>query len=94
MWFKNTCLWIEDKWAKFEAWVASWMPGLKTKIVSGLGAVGGLAAYLQEYISGLPLNKFMTGTQIALASAVLFSLTFWFRGLGDRVNARVPGSNS
>lgn len=94
MWLKKTLTWVEDKWARFEAWVASWMPGLKTKVVAGLGVVGTVASQLQEYITGLPLSEFMNGTQIAIATGLLFTLTFWFRGLGDRVSARVSGSNT
>lgn len=76
--------WIKNTWDKFEAWVASWMPGFKTQTVSALGAIGSLAAVLQEYVTGLPLSTFMTGTQITIATAVLFSLAFWFRRLADR----------
>jgi len=87
--FKQACLWIEDKWNKFEAWVASWMPGLKTKVITGLGAIGSLAATLQEFVTGLPITTFMTATQLTAVTLVLFVLSFWLRGLGDRVNARV-----
>jgi hypothetical protein len=90
MWLKSLCTWIETKWATFEAWVASWAPGAKTRIVSGLGALGMAAASMQEYISGLtglPGNV-VSGTQIAVTSLVLFTLAFWLRGIGDRVQAR------
>ncbi len=93
MWFKTICLWIEDKWNKFEAWVASWMPSLKTRTVSGLGAIGFAAGNLQEYVSQLPLSTFMTVTQVAWLSVVLLTLTFWLRGLNDRVNVRTSPSN-
>ena len=82
---------IKADWNAFESWVASWMPGLKTKVVSGLGALGSLAAVGQEYITGLPLSEFMTGTQIAIATAVLFTLTFWLRGISSRVGT--PSTN-
>lgn len=78
---------IKDTWNKFEAWVHSWMPGFKTLITTGLGAVASGAAVLQQYIGGLPLNTFMTATQVAILSAVLFTLAFWFKGMGDRVDA-------
>lgn len=71
--------WVKNMWLKFESWVASFAPGLKTKIVSGLGAAASLAASMQEYMTGLPLDKFVTGTQLAIAGAVLFTLAFWFR---------------
>lgn len=77
-------IWIKDKWNSFETWVASWMPGFKTKTVTALGAVGFYAATLQEYITGLPLSTFMNATQITITGAVLFSLAFWFRRLADK----------
>ena len=76
--------WLKDKLNKFNDWMATWAPGAKTKIASGLGAVSMFAAMMQEYISGLPLDKFITGTQVAVLSAVLFTLAFWFRGLTSR----------
>lgn len=87
---------IKTDWAKFEAWVASWAPGAKTKVVTGLGAVGTAAGASQEYLAGLtglPGNV-VSGTQIATFSLVCFTLAFWLRGIGDRVSARVPGTAS
>lgn len=89
MWLKNTISWINDKWISFEAWMASWAPGAKTRLVTGLGALGSVAGYAQQYITGLPVTKFVTAEQITIATAVLFTLAFWFRGLGDRVEERV-----
>lgn len=76
--------WITNTWNKFETWVASWMPGFKTYTVTALGAVGSAAGILQEYITGLPLDRFMTASQITIATAVLFTLAFWFRRLADK----------
>lgn len=81
---KKVWSWIKDKYHKFNDWCATWMPGFKTYLAAGLGAIGSGAAVLQEYITGLPLDKFMTGTQIAFATAILFSLAFWFRALANR----------
>ena len=81
---KKPFVWLKKQWNKFEAWVAKWAPGLKTKLASGAGLVGMLAASLQDYITGLPLDKFVTGTQIAIISAVLFTLSFWLRDIGKR----------
>lgn len=75
---------VKSIWAKFEAWVASWMPGFKTYIVTGLGSIGSIAALLQEYVTGLPLSMFMTGTQVAIATTVLFTLAFWFHNMSNR----------
>lgn len=81
---KNAWTWVKETWGKFNDWCATWMPGFKTKLAAGFGAIGSLAAVMQEYITGLPLDKFMTGTQVAVATAVLFSLAFWFRSLTER----------
>lgn len=56
-------------------------PGLKTKLVTGLGAIGSLAAVLQEFISGLPLSQLVGATEALIISAVLFTLAFWFRSM-------------
>lgn len=76
--------WIKDKYNRFNNWCATWMPGFKTYIVTGLGAVGSAAGILQEYVTGLPLDKFMTATQISVATVALFSLAFWARTLSNR----------
>lgn len=79
---------IKNGWAKFEAWVASWMPGFKTHIVTGLGVVGSAASILQDYVSGLPITTFMTATQLGFLSLILFTLAFWFHNMNGRVEAR------
>lgn len=80
---------IKNTWSKFEGWVASWMPGFKTHIVTGLGAIGSIAAAMQEYVSGLPLSTFMTATQLAIATSVLFTLAFWFHNMSARNSVSV-----
>jgi len=60
------------------------MPGLKTFLITALGALGSFAALAQEYVTGVPLDKFLTGTQIAILSAVLFTLAFWARHLTNK----------
>lgn len=80
---KMPFVWVKGLWVKFEEWVASWAPGWKTQIVAGLGTVGSLAASMQEYMTGLPLDKFVTANQVVLTTAVLFTLAFWFRRLSD-----------
>lgn len=78
--------WLKDKWAKFEAWVHTWLPGVKTKITLGLGMLGSGAAALQEYLAKVPaVGKYLTAERIAIASFVLFTLAYWFRGMGERV---------
>lgn len=75
--------WISTEWTRFEAWCATWAPGVKTKTVTALGAIGSAAALGQEYITNMPTNTFITGTQLTVASLVLFTLAFWFRRLTD-----------
>lgn len=84
--------WLSNAWSSFEAWCDSWMPKVKTAVVTGLGVVGSGAAVLQQYITGMPTTTWVTTNQIAIASLVLFTLTFWLHGLTDRVtaNASVP----
>jgi hypothetical protein len=69
---------------KFETWVASWLPGAKTKIIAGLGALGMFAAYTQEYVTGLPLVQFMKTETVALVNAGLFTVAYWTRRLTDK----------
>jgi hypothetical protein len=69
---------------KFNDWVASVLPGLKTKIVAGLGSLGMLGAYAQEYVSGIHLDQFISSKTTALISAGMFTLAYWFRGLADK----------
>lgn len=80
--------WIKDKWAKFEAWVAERVPGWKTHIVSALGVISSVALIAQEYIKGLPLEQFVTARTIVITNIVLFSLIFWLRNIGGRVEDR------
>lgn len=88
MWVKTAFDWIETKWVAFEAWMDSWAPGAKTRVVSFLGMIGSAATFLQQYVTGLPVTAFVTAEQLGIATAVLFTLAFWLRGLGDRVDAR------
>ena len=76
--------WIKDKYNQFQNWAASWAPGLKTRLAAFLGFIGTAAAYGQEWITGLPLTQFVSGTTVTVATMVLFSLAFWFRGLANR----------
>lgn len=90
MWSKITApfIWIKTKWEQFENWIAGWLPGLKTKLITALGAVGSAAAIGQVWLTGIPLDKLVTPTAALIVTTVLFTLAFFFRGLGDRVEAR------
>ena len=76
--------WLKDKWTSFEAWTASWFPGLKTKITVALGFLGNTAYVLKDYLSGLPIGEYINTTNLLIANMVLFTLAYWFRGLGER----------
>lgn len=71
---KAPFVWMHEK-------IKAIAPGLKTKIVTGLGAVGSLAALLSEYVAGIPLAQFIGATEALLVTAVLFTLAFWFRSM-------------
>lgn len=81
---------IKYVWNGFEAWVYKVLPGLKTLIATGLGSLGSAAAVGQEYISGLPTTTFVNVTQLSIASLILFTLAFWFHGMGSRVSVPSP----
>lgn len=78
---------INTKREDFNAWVATWLPGMKTKIVASLGAVGMFSSYMQEYISGLPLDQFVSSKTVALISGGMFTLAYWFKSLGNSPSA-------
>jgi hypothetical protein len=46
--------WLKDKWNKFADWCASIAPGVKTKTLAVIGALGSAATMLQDYVTGLP----------------------------------------
>jgi len=79
---------IKTVWGKFEGWVHSWMPGFKTYITLGLGVVGDSAYAAKDYMTQLPLDKFVTESQIAIFSLVVTLLALWFHNMGERVEAR------
>lgn len=76
--------WFAKIWAKFEAWVAKIAPGVKTELVAFLGMISSLAAAGQEYLTNMPVTKFITAEQISIVAFVLFTLAFWLRGIGTR----------
>lgn len=75
-------------WGKFEIWVNSWFPGFKTLAIAGIGTLGSFAAAIQDYITNHPLDQIMSPKIVAIGSAILFMLVFWFHGMGERVDSR------
>ena len=71
-----------------EAFLTRIAPSVKTKITVFLGAAGNAAYYLKDYVAGLPLEKMVTVERLMLINAVLFTLAFWFKGMGERVAER------
>jgi hypothetical protein len=82
MWTK-----IKNAWNAFHNWCAKIAPGVKTFIVTALGLLGNGAAFAQEYVTGIPLDKFATAEQIMIVNVILFTLAFWFRSLANRTTA-------
>lgn len=79
---------VKSAYGKFEDWVHSWMPGWKTFIVSAFGTIGSTAAVCQQYITQLPLDKFITANEVAAATLIISLLALWFHGMGERVEDR------
>lgn len=78
---------IKEYWNRFEAWVHSWFPGVKTKATLVMGMVGESAAVLQDFVTGLPTADFISTKTLSLISLALFVLAFWFKNMGERVEA-------
>ena len=78
---KKVKLWIKTQLLRFHNWVASKAPGIKTKVITGLGFIGSTAALLQEFVSGLPLSTIIGATEALIVTSVLFALAFWFRSM-------------
>lgn len=76
--------WLKDKWNRFHNWCASWAPGFKTFLISAVGVFGSAGAAMQEYLTGVPLEKFVTAQEALIITTLLFSLTFWARTLTNR----------
>lgn len=73
--------WMYAKLVKFNEWVASIAPGIKTKVIATLGFVGSTAGALQSFVTDVPLSQ-VIGAEYALgATAVLFLLAYWFKSL-------------
>jgi hypothetical protein len=79
---------IKNLWAKFEAKVASVLPGLKTMILNGAAAVGSFATLALSYFQSTPLDHWIKASTIAIIMAVLSTLSFWLTNLTNRVQAR------
>jgi hypothetical protein len=78
--------WIQKTWGKFHNWCAKIAPGVKTFLITACGALGSVGALAQQYITGIPLEKFATMEQILIVNVVLFTLAFWGRALANRAS--------
>lgn len=76
--------WLKDKWNRFHNWCATIAPGVKTFLVTSLGAVSTAAAAGQQYVSGLPLSTFLSAETALFIAAGLFTVAFWTRWLTNR----------
>ncbi len=79
---------IKSLWDRFEAWVASWVPGLKTKIIAGVTWISGASALFAEYLKTVDLSAVVNATSLSITMIVLGTLTFWLRNIGTRVEDR------
>lgn len=76
--------WFSKTWNKFHNWCAKVAPGVKVFLISAVGVFGSAGAAAQEYLTGVPLEKFVTAQEALIVTTVLFTLTFWARALTNR----------
>lgn len=84
---KKPFIWLGNTWDRFEHWVASIAPGVKTHLTAALMFIGDSAFMLKDYISELPieiLTKHLTADFIMGMNLMLITLIFWFRRLGKK----------
>lgn len=79
--------WFSKTWNKFHNWCAKVAPGVKTFLIAAVGIFGSAGAAAQEYLTGVPLEKFVTAQEALIVTTVLFTLTFWARALTNRATA-------
>lgn len=79
---------IRNYWDKFEAWLDEKIPRIKVKLVALTGIAYPAAIAVQSYVQGLPLDQMITPKTLLLLNVGLFTMVFWLRNIGDRVEAR------
>lgn len=84
---KNSWTWLKQKWLAFEVWVAKKVPGWKTQIIMALGYMSTAFASLQQTVTGLPLEEFITARSIAGMTLGLFVLGAFTKYLSNKYNA-------
>lgn len=89
MWetMKTPFVWLADKWNKFEDWMASIAPGVKTHVTAAAIFVGDVAYMFKDYLEQLPievLTKHLTADFLIGLNLILVSLIFWFRRLANK----------
>jgi hypothetical protein len=88
---KNIWAGTKSLWDRFEAWVAGWVPGLKTYIVNGLAFLGSSAYIASEYMKSVDLSAYVNANTLAIAMIATATLTFWLKDIGNRVEEREEG---
>jgi hypothetical protein len=80
--------WIKTKWDNFEAWVATKLPGWKTKGLQLLTLIGVAATAVSSYLMQIPLTGIVEAKTLMIIMAVVSTLSFWLKDLGERVEKR------
>lgn len=80
--------WLKNRWAEFEIWVSTWLPGLKTRLTLAFGAIGSAALALQDEISKLPLGELISAKSLAIANIGLMVVAYWFSNMSARVKQK------
>lgn len=86
--FKNIWAGAKELWARFEAWVASWLPGLKTYLVNAAGMLAVGAAALEAYLKNVDLSQVINAKTLAITMVAVSTLTFWLANIPSRVASR------
>ena len=77
---------LKRLWINIEKRVARWFPGFKTYIINALALIGTVAAALLAYVESVPFDRIVDAKVLGIVIVVLATLTFWLKGIGDRVD--------
>lgn len=94
MWskIKTGLSWVWDKiklaWAWWEEQVAKFLPGFKLLLINAFTVIGTSATAIAAYLKEVDLAQIVNAKTLAIAMIVVSTLSFWLRGIGDRVEDR------
>lgn len=75
-------------WARFEAWVASKLPGWKVKALNLASAIYNTALLAKAMIDESGIQQIIEQKWLILATITINILTIWLRDIAARVEER------